>query len=269
MCEKEEQRVCIKFCFKIGKTATETFELLKMAYGNDVMGRTQVYEWFGRFSQGRVSCQSDPRSGRPSTSRNPEMVAKVCTLIRNDRRLTIREIAEECDISFPAKKARQVRSKTKVMLLVFFDHEGIVHYEFAPAGQTINKEYYVEVLKRLREAVRKKRPGLWASREWLLHHDGAPAHTAHLTQDFLAKNGITQVAQPPYSPDMAPCDFWLFPKLKGPLKGQRFEDVDSIKGNAARELKAIPKTDFTKCFQQWQQRWAKCVAAGGMYFEGD
>ena len=100
MCEKEEQRVCIKFCFKIGKTATETFELLKMAYGNDVMGRTQVYEWFGRFSQGRVSCQSDPRSGRPSTSRNPEMVAKVCTLIRNDRRLTIREIAEECDISF-------------------------------------------------------------------------------------------------------------------------------------------------------------------------
>ena len=56
------------------------------------------------------------------------------------------------------KKARQSRSHVKSMLIIFSDCEGVVHYEFAPRGQTINKEYYVEVLKRLRDDVRKKRP---------------------------------------------------------------------------------------------------------------
>jgi hypothetical protein len=55
-----------------------------------------------------------------------------------------------------------------------------------------------------------------------LHHDNAPAHFTALMQAFLAKNHITQVCQPPYNPDLAPCSFWLFPKLKVPLKGRRF-----------------------------------------------
>ena len=55
------------------------------------------------------------------------------------------------------KKARKVRSHVKVMLTVFFDSEGVVHYEFLPQGRTVNKEYYLEVMQRLREAVRKKK----------------------------------------------------------------------------------------------------------------
>jgi transposase len=55
-----------------------------------------------------------------------------------------------------------------------------------------------------------------------LHHDNAPAHSTALVQAFLANYHITQVCQPPYSPDLAPSDFWLFPKLKSPLKGRRF-----------------------------------------------
>jgi len=69
-CESTEQRICIKFCFKIGKTATETYQLLQQAYGEDAMGRTQVFDWFRRFKEGRTSVESDPRWGRPSTSRN-------------------------------------------------------------------------------------------------------------------------------------------------------------------------------------------------------
>ena len=57
-----------------------------------------------------------------------------------------------------AEKARQSRSHVTSMLIIFFDCEGVVHYEFAPRGQTINKTYYVEVLKRLRDAVRRQRP---------------------------------------------------------------------------------------------------------------
>jgi len=63
------------------------------------MGRTQVFDWFRRFKEGRTSFESDPRSGRPSTSRNEEMIAKVRTIVRNKRRLTVREIADDCGIS--------------------------------------------------------------------------------------------------------------------------------------------------------------------------
>ena len=68
MCESTEQRICIKFCFEIVKTATETYQLLQQAYGEDAMGRTQVFDWFRRFKAGRTSVESDLRSVRPSTS---------------------------------------------------------------------------------------------------------------------------------------------------------------------------------------------------------
>jgi len=83
MCESTEQRICIKVCFKIGKTATETYQLLQQAYGEDAMGRTQEFDRFRRFKEGRISVESDPRSGRPSTLRNEEMISKVRTIVRN------------------------------------------------------------------------------------------------------------------------------------------------------------------------------------------
>ena len=99
LCESTEQCICIKFCFKIRKTATETYQLLRQAYGEDAMGRTQVFDWFRQFKEGRTSVESNSRSGRPSTSRNEEMIAKVPTIVRNNRRLTVREIADDCGIS--------------------------------------------------------------------------------------------------------------------------------------------------------------------------
>jgi hypothetical protein len=68
---------------------------------------------------------------------------------------------------------------------------------------------------------------------------------------------------------MAPCDFWLFPKLKMPLKGTQFESREDIMQNATAQLITIPKDAFQKCFQQWQKRWEKCVHYQGDYFEGD
>jgi hypothetical protein len=83
---------------------------------------------------------------------------------------------------------------------------------------------------------------------------------------FLANHGIPVVQQPPYSPDMTPCDFWLFPKLKMTLKGEGF---DTIKENMTKHLNSIRKDSFKKCFQHWQNRWHKCIASEGAYFKGD
>jgi transposase len=92
--------------------------------------------------------------------------------------------------------------------VVFFDWQGVIHYEFGPRGQTVNKEFYVAILKRLKEAVRRKRPQLWTNQSWVLHHDNEPAQSSFLVRNFLAKNETTIVSQPPYSPDLAAADFF-------------------------------------------------------------
>jgi len=154
------------------------------------------------------------------------------------------------------------------LLTVFLDSCGVVHHEYAPQGQTVTKQYYEGVLCRLRNAVRRKRPDMWAAETWQLHHDNAPAHSSHLIQGFWAKHNIPLIRQAPYSPDMAPCDFWLFPKLKMPLKGTQFKSREDIMRNAKAQLYKIPQEAFQKCFQQWQDRWKKCVHYQGDYFEG-
>lgn len=167
------------------------------------------------------------------------------------------------------KKPRQSRSKIKVMMTVFFDYQGVVHSEFLPPGQTVNKTYYLGVMRRLREAIRKKRPDLWKNNSWFMHHDNAPSHTALVLRDFFAQNSTHIVPQPPYSPDLAPCDFWLFPKLKRPLRGNRFDSIEEIQRASARALKDIPKSDYEACFESWKKRWHRCILSNGDYFEGD
>ncbi|KAJ4435632.1 hypothetical protein ANN_18248, partial [Periplaneta americana] len=325
MTERMEQRYCIKFCQKLGDSQSQTIRKIQQVFGEDAMGVTQIKEWFNRFKDGRTSAESEQRCGRPQTARSAAVVERVRNLVMADRRLTVREIAEEVGVSKDSahailrndlnmnrvaakfvpkllspeqkdlhrdvaqdlldtantdpgflntvitgdeswvygydpetktqwkhpesprpKKARQVQSKIKVMLTVFFDVRGIVHHEYAPEGQTVTKEYYHDVLRRLRDAVRRKRPDMWTANNWHLHHDNAPAHSSQLIHTFLAKYGITTVRQTPYSPDLAPCDFWLFPKLKTPLKGSRFESREDIMRNATTELNTIPKEDFQR-----------------------
>ena len=89
-----------------------------------------------------------------------------------------------------------------------FDWKGIVHHEFVSRGQMVNKQLYQEVLARLRDAVRRKTPELWENHTWLLHHDNAPAHTSLFIRRYLAKHQTSVVPHPPYSPDLAPADFF-------------------------------------------------------------
>jgi len=96
----------------------------------------------------------------------------------------------------------------------FFNVWGIVHHEFVRPGQTVNQEFYFEVLRQLRENVWRKRPELWRLGDWILHHDNAPAHTALSVTRYLASLGWTIVPHPPYSLDLAPYDFFLFPTME-------------------------------------------------------
>jgi hypothetical protein len=157
----------------------------------------------------------------------------------------------------------------KVMLTVFLDIEGVVHHEFLRQGQTANCWYYREVLKRVRENVRRRRSQLWRTNSWFLHHDSAPAHASLLIRHFLANTNTTVLHQPSYSPDLGPVDFFLFPKLKSTLQGREFQTIQGIMENSQTVLRAIPKKAYQDCFQKWQRHWKLCINAGGEYFEGD
>jgi len=103
----------------------------------------------------------------------------------------------------------------------------------------------------------------------MFHYDNALAHNALSIRDFLAKNNTAVLEQPPYSPDLAPCDFFLLRKLKGVMKGTRFLDVEAIKMAVTNDLRAIPDRSFQECMEAWQRRMGKCVRSQGNNIEGD
>lgn len=347
-----EQRANVKFCQKLGKSATETLQLIRQVYGEDALGRSAVFKWHQRFSQGRDSLEDDQRMGRPPTVRTERKIEEVATVVRANRSQSVDDIAAAVGVSHgtchkiltedlnmsrvtqhrvpriltqdqrddrmticgdlissadqdrtflnriitgdetwcflydpqlkrqsatwkspvsPKRKIpRQDRSKGKVMLELFFDSLGIVHMEFIPQGATVNKTRYKEILRRLRDSIRRKRPELWRRKNWLLLHDNAPAHRSVLVQEELARQQITVLPHPPYSPDLAPCDFFLFPRLKEKLRGRRFHSPEEIITATKDALQEISDNanNFQTCFQRLYERWQTCIAASGDYFEG-
>ncbi|XP_067942994.1 protein GVQW3-like [Watersipora subatra] len=345
MNEVEEQRVCVKFCVKLGKSGAETLQMLRTAYGDSALKKTACYEWHKKIREGRTSTKDDDRMGRPATSRTTTATDLVRQQVMGNRRLTIREISAESGLSYGTchliltkdlgmrrisakmvpklltddqkekrvscciklkdaltqdpdfiskvvtgdeswvygydpetksqsshwkspgsprpKKARMSRSNVKTLLITFFDIRGVVHSEFLPHGQTVNQHVYKDILIRLRDSIRRKRRDLWLSGDWYLHHDNAPAHTSLMVRQYLAKNKVTVLNHPPYSPDLAPCDFYLFPKVKLTMKGERFDDIPTIQENVTRQLRSFMESDFQHCMDQWKRRWDKCIASSG------
>ena len=239
----------------------------------------------------------DPRPGRSSASTNDDHVERVRAVIRENRRLTVREVADEVSINIGSchqifteklqmrrvsakflprlstddhkenrveisqellpnangnniflknimtgdetwvygydvetklqssqwmgkgsprpKKARISCLKIKVLLVVFFGWKGIVHHEFLPHGQMINKQLYQEVLERLRVAVRRKRPELWENQTWMLHHESTPAHASLLISSYLAKTSDIRCAPSTLISGLSPSRLlFCFPNLK-------------------------------------------------------
>ena len=89
-------------------------------------------------------------------------------------------------------------------------------------------------------------------------------HNSILVTDYLTKMGIKTVPHPPFSPDLAPCDFWLFPKLRI----CHYETIEEMKEAVTKIIDTLTQEDFHGAFQKFLERYNKCIAAGD-YFEGD
>ena len=114
----------------------------------------------------------------------------------------------------------------------------------------MNSRFYCEVLQRVHENVQRRPPKLWREQTWLLHHDNALSHTSILTQQLLVKNKMAVIPHPPYSPDLAPCDFFLFLNMKLKLKGRWLDTNEEIQAELQRVLDSLIEKDFQEAFQK-------------------
>ena len=143
----------------------------------------------------------------------------------------------------PIEASRRV--KTEKSMSSWVKYEGFAHC--------------FEVLHRLRKAIRQKRTELWENPSLIFHHDTAPAHISIFVLEFLAKNETVIMPQPPSSPDLAPAECFLFPKLDTPMNRKRFATIGEIKDKSEQEPLAITKSAFQRCFEVWKKGCNKCI----------
>ena len=147
----------------------------------------------------------------------------------------------------------------------FFDSTGLIYMHWVPTGQTINKEYYVEILREFKKRFHWKRQALFKSGQWHFQQDNAPVHHSIFVTDYLSKMGIKTVPHLSYSPDLAPCYFWLFPKLRG----CRYETIEKMKEAVIKVIDTLIQEDFHGALQKLLEWYNKSIAAGRDYFEED
>lgn len=349
--EKIEVRAVIRFLHLKGNNAKEIHDELVAVYGDNAPAYDTVVKWRRRFQCGQTSLQDEARTGRPSLSEEPGIVAQVEALVLEDRRITVEAIVQKVHISHgsvcnilhndlhmskvaarwvprllspmqkdhrketsiemlqlfqadpddffdrlitmdecwvyhydpetkeqskqwkhasspPPKKARSQPSSGKVMLSVFWDSRGVLLTDYARKGTTITGNYYRNLLRKLRVEIKAKRRGMLTKGVRLLH-DNAPAHSAHETVKLAGDLGYEILPHPPYSPDLAPSDFFLFHHLKKPLRGRRFKDDDEVITEVELFLKSQKEGFFKDGLHQLIHRLEKCVALGGGYVEKD
>lgn len=347
--DKVEYRAVIKYLTLKGLTPTQIHADMVETLVDNAPSFATVKRWAAEFKRGRESIEDDPRSGRPSTATTTENIDRVHKMVMDDRRLTVRYIAEiigicqervhhiltnelemtkvsarwvprlltpdqkrtrldmsrenlelfeadpdgfierfltmdECWVhhfepetkkqsmqwkhtfSPPPKKAKVVSSAGKVMASVFWDAKGVVFVDYLEKGQTINGEYYSNLLRQLREAIKKKRPGK-LTKGVLYHQDNAPPHKSVVAMATVRDCGFELVPHPPYSPDLAPSDFHLFPNLKKQLAGKHFDSDDDVISAVTDFFDDQEETFYKTGIQALQHRWQKCVDRKGDYVE--
>ena len=103
----------------------------------------------------------------------------------------------------------------------------------------------------------------------LFHHDNAPSHQASTTRETIDRRSIEVLGHPPYSPDLAPCDFFLFPTLKKILRGRQFDDVADLQRAVQFAIASLGTSAYKNCFYSWVKMCKRCISFKGEYFEMD
>jgi histone-lysine N-methyltransferase SETMAR len=134
------------------------------------------------------------------------------------------------------------------MLTIFWDARGMLYMEFLTNESTVNSDRYCATLQSLKQCIHRIR---WERNAFHLRHNNARLHCSAQNQDVVTNLKFTVVLHHPYSPDLAPSDFWFFPELKETLKGQHFSSVEAT---LCKWISSQPATFFMDRMNKWIER---------------
>ena len=154
----------------------------------------------------------------------------------------------------------------KEWLACFWGCDRIIYIDWFPEGQTINSQYYCKILTELREAIKINRRGK-LTRGVLLQHDNARPHTSGQTLRTIRDLNYDVLPHPPYSPDLAPSDYYLFGEMAKVTRGKRYTNIQEMIGELGRWAKGVYKSWFHFGIQQLEAGWTRCIERKGDYVE--
>lgn len=138
--------------------------------------------------------------------------------------------------------------------------------DYLEMGKTIAGAYYSSLLDRLKTELQEKRPRL-AHKKVLFHHDNAPSHTSAVVVAKLMEIGFQLLSHPPYSPDLAPSDYYLFPNLKKWLAEKKLYSNEEVIAETNGYFSDLDKSYYLEGINKLEQRWTKCISLKGDYVE--
>lgn len=164
------------------------------------------------------------------------------------------------------KRPKTQKSAGKVMASIFWDAHGILFIDYLEKGQNINSDYYMCLLERLKYEIADKRPQM-NKKKVVFHQDNAPCHKSVRTMAKINELGFELLPHPPYSPDLAPSDYWLFADLKKMLQGKKFDSNSEVIAATEAYFEAKDKSFYTHGIEKLEKRWRDCIALGGDYVD--
>ncbi|KAJ7317457.1 hypothetical protein JRQ81_003619 [Phrynocephalus forsythii] len=182
---------------------------MKAVYGDESPSYDVVVRWKRNFQSGHMSLTDKLRVGRPSIKDDLAMVKKVEAVILDNRRSTMERVMAETGLSYGT--AWIVHEKLHMIRVILTD--------YLPKGETLNSNYYCNLLEKLCDALKQKHCGMISKGVRLLDYN-VPVYMAQASIVTTHCLGYELLQHPPYSPDLVPSDFFLFPEMKKPLHGQ-------------------------------------------------
>lgn len=153
----------------------------------------------------------------------------------------------------------------KVMLSVWWDYKGIIFFELLPDNSTIDSKVYCNQMDKLNAVIKQKRPELINRKGVVFQHDNARPHTSLATRTKILQLGWDVLPHPPYSPDLAPSDYYLFRSLQNFLDGQTFSSNEDIQNHLDQFFASKDQNFYEHGIMLLPERWQKVLDQNGQY----
>ncbi|CAF4927845.1 unnamed protein product [Rotaria sp. Silwood1] len=274
---KENFRFYIKVRTVLNVQARVIYEELHSVFADETSPLRTVGRWAKWFREGREEVEDEARPGRPVTETTTENIEQIRRLIDDDPYSTIEELQEQTGLSYSTTQRiisdhlqlRKITARYIPKHLTDFQRaersNGPVIIHRIERVQTVEHRYYIDnCLQPVVNEIKRQRPSFGTCGIKLLHDNGKP-HVHKAVYDYLESEDITLVPHPSNSPDLAPCDFWLFDFVKQNIGDQ--DDAESLNDAITTFMYSLDPEEYRKTFDKWVERMQLCVDNNGEYFE--